>query len=403
MTQEKSPFRFILKLSEALHKNGAAADRLENAVTSIASHFQVDIQVFSTPTAVFGGYEDDQGPRAQLIRVQPGQINLGKLCDLDEVGNDVISGKLSLSQGLQRIQEIDSQPGPYPNLLIALCFGLVSGTISVFLNVGLPTVFSAMVVGLIVGLVFTFLCLFSRLNELAEVFLGLVAALFALTISSYFPEVVVPSLILSSLIAVIPGIGFTIAIVELSTNNLASGTARLMGALMSILKLIFGVMIGTKIFELLDRTSPQSTPQEIPYAWLEWVAVVVAGLSLTVIFRARPTHCGWMILAAAISLTTAKVCGFYFGPELGVMFGGLIVGAASNLFARLINRPSSVFRLPGIVLLVPGILGYESFYLLSQKQVLSGLESAFSMLFIAISLVVGLLLGNVLVPARKSL
>jgi uncharacterized membrane protein YjjB (DUF3815 family) len=91
------------------------------------------------------------------------------------------------------------------------------------------------------------------------------------------------------------------------------------------------------------------------------------------------------------------------GPELGVFVGAVTIGAAGNLYARLLNRPSAVTLIPGLLLLVPGSVGYGSFARFIERDVTTGLEAAFTMILIAVALVTGLLVSNVVVPPRRAL
>ena len=88
-----------------------------------------------------------------------------------------------------------------------------------------------------------------------------IAALFStflvFALNQLVPGLDVFVVIMSSLIVLIPGLGLTIAVTELSTDHLASGSARLSGALITLLKLSLGVLIGTVIVGRF-RVSPSS-------------------------------------------------------------------------------------------------------------------------------------------------
>ena len=81
--------------------------------------------------------------------------------------------------------------------------------------------------------------------------------------------------------------------------------------------------------------------------------------------------------------------------------GALTVGVASNLYAYALRRPASVTLVPGILLLVPGSIGFRSLSSLLDREVVTGVETAFTMVLIGAGLVAGLLLANVLVPERR--
>jgi len=123
----------------------------------------------------------------------------------------------------------------------------------------------------------------------------------------------------------------------------------------------------------------------------------------TVIFKAEKSDWGWVTLAGVFGYCCSKLATHYLGPELGILIGGFCVGAVSNIFARLKDRPSSLFQFPGIILLVPGSMGYRSLSFLFERDVVGGLGTAFGMITLATALVVGIFFGNILVKPRRSL
>jgi uncharacterized membrane protein YjjB (DUF3815 family) len=59
--------------------------------------------------------------------------------------------------------------------------------------------------------------------------------------------------------------------------------------------------------------------------------------------------------------------------------------------------------IPGMMLLVPGSIGYRSLESLMERDVVAGIGTAFSMALVAVAIVAGLLLANSLVPPRRIL
>ena len=88
------------------------------------------------------------------------------------------------------------------------------------------------------------------------------------------------------------------------------------------------------------------------------------------------------------------------GGELGVFLGALSVGIASNLYGRFLNRPSAVLLVPGILLLVPGSIGFRSVAAMLDKEIIPGIETAFKMILIAIALAAGILVAKIIAPPR---
>jgi uncharacterized membrane protein YjjB (DUF3815 family) len=60
-----------------------------------------------------------------------------------------------------------------------------------------------------------------------------------------------------------------------------------------------------------------------------------------------------------------------------------------------------VVLVPGIILLVPGSIGFRSLTSLMERQAVLGIETAFSTLLTAVALVSGLLMAGVIAPEPR--
>ena len=114
------------------------------------------------------------------------------------------------------------------------------------------------------------------------------------------------------------------------------------------------------------------------------------GFSLFVLFMSA----GLVGFASAHAGVTA------LGPELGAFVGALCVGLLAGAYARFARRPALIVLLPGVVLLVPGSLGFRSVSSFLETNAIDGVQGAFTMLIVATSLVVGLLSAAALTPPR---
>ncbi len=67
------------------------------------------------------------------------------------------------------------------------------------------------------------------------------------------------------------------------------------------------------------------------------------------------------------------------------------------------RRPALVTQLPGIMMLVPGSIGFQSLSSFLAQDTITGIEAAFRMALVAAALVGGLFCANALMPPRRSL
>ena len=89
------------------------------------------------------------------------------------------------------------------------------------------------------------------------------------------------------------------------------------------------------------------------------------------------------------------------GPELGGGIAAFLVTVVANAVSQRWQLPAAVIQVPGILLLVPGAVGFRSVTALLHNDALAGIESAFSMAMAAMALVGGSLLGAaVIVPTK---
>src|SRR6185503_20245286 len=130
---------------------------------------------------------------------------------------------------------------------------------------------------------------------------------------------------------------------------------------------------------------PAVAPVPLGEAW-RWAALLAAGLSFTVLLRARPRDVGWVLLAGVLAIEGVRLGGRLLGPQLGAFVGALLVGMAGNVYARLLHRPAAVLQVPGLIVLVPGSLGFRSLNALLERDVLSGVQTAFATTLVAIAL-----------------
>lgn len=393
---------FAVKLGRALHQYGTPTHRLERAMNLILRKLGLDGHFFSTPTGIFASFGLPEEHRTSLIRVEPSEVNLEKLTLLDDLVGRVAHGEINAATAAKRVDEIVAAPPRYGPWLSAFSFGVVSGAAARFFGGGWRECVAAMFIGLVLG---GFAAIVGRSEDASRIFepmAAVIAAALAMIAARMLSPVSVYITTLAGLIVLVPGFTLTVAMRELSTGNLIAGTARLMGAALLFLEIGFGVALGSQINRLLPEAVLFSN--SVPLApWTLWIALLIAPLAFAVLLHARPQDIGWIMLAGCLSFGGARAGAIVVGPQLGACLGAIVVGAGSNLYARVMNRPAAVPLVPGIMLLVPGSVGFGSFAKFIERDIITGVETAFNMILIAVALVTGLLIANIIVAPRKAL
>ena len=152
--------------------------------------------------------------------------------------------------------------------------------------------------------------------------------------------------------------------------------------------------------ELLVFPRPLATP--LP-EWTEWAALIAGSYAFAGLFQAARRDYPLAMASSWLGYLCARFGGMLNGPEFGVFLSGLVVSASANLYARLGNRPGAIVRVPGIIMLVPGSVGFRSLFHVFEHDVYLGLDKAVSLIVILGALAAGLLFGNLLLPPRRSI
>ena len=392
--------RLPTEMPRALSAYGTPAHRLEEAMGLCATRLGAEAEYFALPTAVFASIGEGEDTRTHMVRVTPGDVNLEKLDRVDSVMGRLLRGQVGPREALTEIEEIRSQPNRYPASLAITCFGVAAGGAAQFFGGSWIDAALSAALGLLVGLLAIFAHNHRDLARLTEFLAGItvagIAGLLAGRVEGLSPTVVT----VSSLVVLFPGLTLTVAINELATKNLASGTARLMGGAMILLSIGFGVGVGQVAVAGLSRVPIEAPPMP---PWTQAGAILLVPLALVVLFRARPRDALVIVPAAAIGYYAARFGSVWAGPELGAGLGAFMVGIVGNLYARTSRRPTAITLVPGIMLLVPGAIGFASVSSFLARDAVEGLETAFTMLIAATGIVIGLLLANVLVRSKQSL
>ncbi len=388
---------FVLRLAHALHKYGYSAQRLEDVLGAMSDRLGLhDHHVFSTPTSIMASFGSLGRQRTHMLRVEPGAVDLGKLAQVEHLAGDVARGRCTPSEGTDALMRIDAAPSRYGSTIRIVAFGLASAAACRFLGGGAKEILVGTVLGLALGIFSIATPPDSRVGRVFEPLAAFLVSAATIGLAHLVGPISVLIASLSGLIVLIPGLTLTTAMTELATRHLASGTARLSGAMMTFLGIAFGVALGNRFGAALFGAPAIGAP--IPLgAWAGLIALVVAPLCFVVILHAEPRDAPWIVAVGAIGAVGGRLGSATLGVELGTFAGAFSVALAE----RLSRRPAAVVLVPGILMLVPGSLGFRSLSSMMERRAIAGIETAFSMFLTAIALVAGLLIAGVIVPERR--
>jgi len=403
--------RFLALLARLLHEAGTPSHRIESIVAGCAERLGMKVSIFSLPTWISISVDDDGAQRTTNFRVDPGAPKMALLEETYRVADRVSSGELDAAGGLAALRTGYEQLWRPPSAAMTLGYALFSAAAARLLGGGVDDMIVALPVGFAVGLALR-MSAGRRERELLSEFGGslvatiLAAAAVALALRLGF-EANVGTVALAGIVTLLPGLALTTAMSELSARNLASGSARLMGAVTSLVVIAMGVAVGEAAVRALGLASPSEhqsgSPAGLNYDVATGLAIVLGALGIAIAFHARPSRF-WLILASCVlGFVAARVARTTFDGALAPVAAAAFIGIAGNVYSWLRRRPTGTVVLPAIALLLPGSIGFRGMRDLISRDTsdtLVGLDTFTHALVIAASIAAGLLIANAVVPRR---
>lgn len=388
---------FVLEIGRAMHALGSPSYRVEDSMDACSRALGLEGSFFSTPTAIFAALGPRGGePKTTLLRVMPGEHDIGRLADLYAIRDAVVRGHRTPAQGLRDVREVLHRPARQRRAADPFAHAMAGAGAGVLLGGAFDEALVAAGAGLLVGL----LGLLARWRVgFGDVQTPLACAVVAFLARLFASEWPIDRTIttVAAIVVLLPGLSFTTALAELAMRHLAAGSARLLGTLAVLLTMGVGVGIGDRCGELI--TGPLVASQTEPLTW-PWhaLALFATWCAFVVLLRASMRQIGWVAFAVLLGYLGARVGSGLLGRELGAFLGALLVAACANLFARWRRQPAAVVRTPGLLLLVPGSLGFRGLATAVGGDVPASLQWLVQMLVVGGAIVAGLLMAGVLVP-----
>ncbi|GHH56959.1 MULTISPECIES: threonine/serine ThrE exporter family protein [Gammaproteobacteria] len=399
---------FVTEIAGRLHSYGTTAQRLEAAVIALSQQLGLDCEPWSNPTGIILSFSDPtkaigSSDITRVVRLAPGVNDLHKLSVADYIAESVANGRMSIAQGHTALRRLDREMSRRGKALQIVAYGLAAAGVAGLWKLPWLDIATASAIGLLIGLLTQYADRRPATREASEALAALLAGFVATLVASVAGSLNLNTVIIASLVVLLPGMSLTNAVNELASQHWVSGTARLAGAVTTVLKLTVGAVIAVTLAQWLGL-EPRIRASRPQAHWMEWASLLVAAYAFAVLFKPHRRDYPWVMAAAIASYAIARFAGQAWGSPAGVFLSAMTLTAAGNLFGRIVQKPGALIRLPGIIMLVPGSTSLRGFLnLVQQQDVDVGQAALLAVTNIVMALVAGLLFGNLLVPARKNL
>ncbi len=392
-------FQFLSVLARSLHQCGTGTHELENDLVSISKKIDVEGDFFITPTSISMTLVSDNESFSKNLRLFPKGTSISKINRLRKIASSAVRGSIDLNTAIDFIEQKEPHTFLDGTFAILLSYSLVSSCLTILMGGTFSDFFTALFTGFLTGALSIFVT-HEKLLPIKETLIAFVVTFLVFLINAFGHQLNQNIVILSSLIVLIPGLSFTIALSELANKHMSSGTARLMGSIIDFFKLGAGIVVGhyvTSSFIFLELSNEPW--QFIPI--IKPLAILICSASAAVIFNAAKDEIIWIIGSSMIVVQSLDFFELIGTTNMAIFLSSLIAGLLSNIYAKYKNKSPNTLLLPSIVFLVPGAVGLKGINLILDSDITSGREQIGSSLIAAGLIVAGIFFADAMTPTVK--
>ena len=396
---------------------GATPSRVEVFLRHLMQSFGYNGCLFRVTNSelfcVFCRDTDDDDQVMRMYEVKEG-LNLHRLGLLNDVCKQVRNGQLTQAQALGALENIRKEPDPWGFWPVSISF-VATGALA-------PAVFQGtwwdLLGGAFCSLPVYALVVFlpTSYQKALPLVTSFVASIVAITLQQFvLADLQVELVVLAAVIIQVPGYGVSLAVSEIITNHITAGVGRLVNAMVTLGLLVGGYWLAVNLFVFMedddDRTSVNGLDVTIldPIPVLAQALVCAPGLMVAlaiqfqISFRDFPWAFVNLMLAYGASYAATELSGGK--KNVGVLLASVAVTIFAQAWAQWKDRPRSILITPALVVLVSGSIGFRGLVSLAIQgdPSAAGLQEFAQMFVVALLIIAGVLIGDLLLRAPTTL
>ncbi|KAJ3043515.1 hypothetical protein HDV00_004904 [Rhizophlyctis rosea] len=324
-------------------------------------------------------------------------MNFAKLDPLYVLCKQIIKKEVSVGMAVEKMEKILCAPDPFPEWVIVAMYHISAFTSAILFfhggwkDAGMSALLACVPAGLRIAA--------NRWGYLwwtYELLSCTLISLFATLLHTHFCY---SSVLLSSIVSLLPGYTITSALTELLTRNIVSGAVRLAYVVAYLSFMALGATISPIIVSGIRGQGFLRQPPEVAgvcgaeqtiqvhHAWVVLMVslyVVSYNYYLQIPYRRWPSTFYTALGGYAAGFLTKRV--LHAPPELNALSAALAIGLLANLHSRFTDRLSTHAIVAGVFVQVPGSWGMRGILEFAYGNVERGVYWTYEMLVICVAI-----------------
>ncbi len=384
----------VLAMGKGLIEFGSEVKRAEDTMNRIVNNSDFltssqkrEVEVFVTINSIF--FRNGE-KNIDFTTITDRDFNLDKVAKLNQLSRDYADEKITIQELLTKIKHvlIADQKKHYS----WVAYSLLSASITLILHGSVLECLLAAIIGLVTSQSYPFLKRYLNnkfLPEfLASFFGGLMATLFC-HLFKFDPTL----LYTAAIIPMVPGIGLTNGVHDTFDNYFISGPVMILESLTTLVSLSLGITLVQVLPFGLQASGKISVVSVSIVAQI--IGSALCSVSFAYIINSSKRLFIPVSIAGAITwVVYVEVTSLSHSSLLNTLISVGVLSLISHFFAKRYKAPMTIFFIPSLVALVPGITMFVGLSQLGAGQTAAAIVTLISVIANLLGLTIGSIAGD---------
>jgi uncharacterized membrane protein YjjP (DUF1212 family) len=383
----------LARLGAALIAANAAMGLVRQILTSACRRYGLTSQFLLLPDYIqFVGFDRAAGTIVRVLRVDR-ELRFDQTFMLGELVGRVEQGKIGAKDGAAELDRIVRKRPRFPAWVSVTGYATQCVGAALILRSTPLALMAATVLGLLVGALGRLGRLSVAAEQLLPTFSAFLVALTVFTLGRHWQlgQDALQALV-SALGLFLPGVAMTLATIELTMGEAASGSSRLTAGFTRLAQLAFGIFVAAQVAGVTLSDLTLESANKLGW-WAPWAGVAVYAVGVMLYSGPPLWFLPWLLAILFITYSSQLAAGAVFGGYASGFGGGLALMVCGQILSRRPHSPPTAALItPGFWLLVPGSIALIGIAALAANSYSAITVTLASMLSIALGMQTGLLL-----------
>ena len=345
----------VSRMGTRLISSGAETYRVEETISRILAAYGQEGRVYCVPNSLIITIRiPDKLPFTQLCRIPMRTNDIDTVERYNSLSRRICAEVPDLSVALEWVQETEDLRKHYSYPMNLMGHILVASGFCYFFGGNLADCLCAAACGLFLGIVCHFLGRLEANNFFQQISAAFLMSGFAYTLAHWGLSRNIDTVVIGTLMLLVPGLLFTNGIRDIIFGDTNSGINRVVEALLIAAAVALGTAVAWNL--TYTRLGIPDFPQRLYHSDLSTcLASFVACLGFVIIFNIHGY--GNMLCAVGSALTWAAYC---IGSANGLgyftccLIGTMVSAAFAEVMARIRKYPAISYLIIAVLPLIPG-------------------------------------------------